>query len=263
MNGDRDMKKVFLVLMLLGSASFANASDTYQCQYAKAQFSNGVMGKLSYPVPANVEMKGSSIKVFRPDGTFLISPPLKEKNGQLLMIDDGSKVYASSSDKSNFAVSDKISKVTEQWDKCTSDSEVQNSRKWITYKKTDEMSDKVKATAAVSSLDGMSNSLQFSCESGSKNIFMTLISVDEIITDEVITTRVDKNKSNDMKISVIRNPNGSAAFGVISKSFLNQLVNGSKLLVRYGEYSKGGVTQTFVMNGFSDAIMQIKSDCEI
>lgn len=121
MNGDRDMKKVFLVLMLLGSASFAKANDTYQCQYAKAQFSNGVMGKLSYPVPANVEIKGSSIKVFRPDGTFLISPPLKEQNGQLLMIDDGSKVYASSSDKSNFAVSDKISKVTEQWDECAVD----------------------------------------------------------------------------------------------------------------------------------------------
>lgn len=257
------MKKVFLVLALLGITTIAKGNDVYQCQYAKAQFSNGVMGKLSYPVPARVEVNGSSIKTFRPDGTFIISPPLKERNDQLLMADDGSKVYASSPDKSNFAVSDKITKVTEQWDKCSSESEVQNERAWITYKKTDEMSDKVKATSAVSALGGQSATLQFSCETGSKNIFMALIVVDEIITDEFITTRIDKNKSNDMKVSVVRNSNGSAAFSAVSTAFLNHLMNGQRLLVRYGEYSRGGVTQTFAMNGLSDAISQIKSDCGI
>lgn len=115
------MKKVFFVLALIGFSSLAEADDVYQCQYTKARFSDGAMGKLSYPVPARVEVNGSSIKTFRPDGNFIISPPLKQKNDQLLMAADGSKVYASSSDKSNFAVSDKIAKVTEQWDKCEID----------------------------------------------------------------------------------------------------------------------------------------------
>lgn len=115
------MKKVFLVCALLGFTSLAKASDIYNCQYAKAQFSNNAMGKLSYPTPAKVEVDGASIKIFRPDSTFLISPPLEKTNEQLMMVDDGSKVFASALDKSNFAVSDKIAKTTEQWDKCEAD----------------------------------------------------------------------------------------------------------------------------------------------
>lgn len=251
-------------LSLMMAFSFnAVASDVYDCVYSKASLDNGKMGQMIGSDPAKIEYDGSSFKAYRPSGVALISPKLNSKQGSVTLANDGIKVFAVSDDHKTFAISDRIGKTTEQWDKCSSKSEVQNEMAWITYKKTDEMSDKVKATAAVSALGGQSTTLQFSCETGSNNIFMALIVVDEIITNEFITTRIDKNKANDMKVSVVRNTNGSAAFSAVSTIFLNHLMNGQKLLVRYGEYSKGGVTQTFTMNGLSDAISQIKSDCGI
>ncbi|WP_313486487.1 hypothetical protein [Atlantibacter hermannii] len=112
------MKVFFWGCVLWLITATANAADTYQCSYAKADLTNGVMGNMSIPVPAQVEVLGDSIKLHRPDETFVFSPPLTQNRGALKMIDDGSKVYVAATDGSNFAVSDRIGKVTEQWDKC-------------------------------------------------------------------------------------------------------------------------------------------------
>jgi len=111
------MTKTLLVSVLLFCAS-ASAADIYDCSYAKASFANGKMGPLSASTPAKVEFLGSAIKVHRPGGSFLISPPLNQDKGEVLMADDGSKVYASAKNKTSFAVSDKVSRTTEQWDRC-------------------------------------------------------------------------------------------------------------------------------------------------
>ncbi len=47
-----------------------------------------------------------------------MTPQLTTKKDGLLISDDGNKVFAASVDKSNFAVSDRISKTTEQWASC-------------------------------------------------------------------------------------------------------------------------------------------------
>ncbi|HAS1494254.1 TPA: hypothetical protein I4D45_20910, partial [Enterobacter hormaechei] len=112
------MKVFFWGCVLWLITATANGADTYQCSYAKAGLTNGVMGNMSIPVPAKVEVLDDSIKLHRPDGTFVFSPPLTQNRGALKIVDDGSKVYVAATDGSNFAVSDRIGKVTEQWDKC-------------------------------------------------------------------------------------------------------------------------------------------------
>lgn len=115
------MRKWLIIALIFSSSAAANAAEVYECQYAKAKIINGAMGPLSYPQPAKVEVNGSSIKVYRPDGMFISSPPLTKKSDAIVMGDDGSKVYAAANDRSSFAVSDKIVMVTEQWDKCAID----------------------------------------------------------------------------------------------------------------------------------------------
>ncbi|EQA6242204.1 hypothetical protein ACLEVJ_21265 [Enterobacter ludwigii] len=51
------------------------------------------------------------------NGTYLISPKLNT-NGKLMMADDKSKVYAYDPWLLNFAISDRIARSTEQWDRC-------------------------------------------------------------------------------------------------------------------------------------------------
>lgn len=124
-----DVKRFLFVLGIFIFSSSANANIVYQCQYAKADISNGTLGKLSVPSPANVEVDGKSIKTYRPDGTFIFSPPLTKANGPLMMEDDGSKVYAAANDRGSFAVSDKVAKITEQWDKCHDVVSIKNDKK--------------------------------------------------------------------------------------------------------------------------------------
>ena len=54
-----------------------------------------------------------SFKANRLNGTYLLSPKLKT-NGKLMMADDKSKVYAYDSWLLNFAISDRITRTTEQ-----------------------------------------------------------------------------------------------------------------------------------------------------
>ncbi|MBC3250447.1 hypothetical protein H8I91_09250 [Serratia fonticola] len=116
------MRKILLVwAVALSFSAVVNAAEVYECQYTKANVTNGALGQFTYPYEARVkvEVNENSIKAYRPEGAFLISPPLATKNGQLLMADDGSKVYAAAIDNSNFAITDRIGKSTEQWDKCS------------------------------------------------------------------------------------------------------------------------------------------------
>jgi hypothetical protein len=118
MDGGVGVRKIILGALILSTCGVASALETYECTYSKAALDNGKVGQMYGAMPAKVEVNGESIKTFRPDGSFIISPPLTKKSGPLSMADDGSKVYAAANDSVSFAVSDRIAKVTEQWEKC-------------------------------------------------------------------------------------------------------------------------------------------------
>jgi hypothetical protein len=127
------VRKIILGALILSTCGVASAVETYECTYSKAALDNGKVGQMYGAMPAKVEVNGESIKTFRPDGSFIISPPLTKKSGPLSMADDGSKVYAAANDSTSFAVSDRIAKVTEQWEKCGIDGRVKsdNEMKYI------------------------------------------------------------------------------------------------------------------------------------
>lgn len=114
------MKKYFYGLSYaFGMITFsASATDIYQCGYARADVTNGTMGPMTASIPSHVEVSRDSFKAYRPDGSFIFSPPVTKKQGPAIVADDGAKVYAIANDRSSFAVSDRIKKYTEQWDKC-------------------------------------------------------------------------------------------------------------------------------------------------
>lgn len=112
------MEKLLVVPFFLFCFS-VSANDFYNCQYAKANTPDRAVAPLSMPMPSKVEVSAKSIKLYRPDGSYVSSPRLSESKNNLLMADDGSKVYAAAKDRTNFAVSDRIAKTTEQWDKCS------------------------------------------------------------------------------------------------------------------------------------------------
>lgn len=95
----------------------ASTAKTYLCQYAIAAIQNGRAGALRVLGSAEVTLYVDSFKANRLNGTYLLSPKLKT-NGKLMMADDKSKVYAYDSWLINFAISDRISRSTEQWDRC-------------------------------------------------------------------------------------------------------------------------------------------------
>lgn len=105
-----------LALSLLMTFGSAVASEKLVCEYA--------VGDLSTPPNliikgnANVLSKGKSFTAYRPDGSYVITPPLTEKKDGMIFVDDKTKVFAASQDRANFAVSDRIKKTTEQWAKC-------------------------------------------------------------------------------------------------------------------------------------------------
>lgn len=59
---------------------------------------------------ANVEFDGKSFKAYRSDGSFTFTPPLTTPSNGMLILDDKTKVFAAASDKSSFAISDRIGK---------------------------------------------------------------------------------------------------------------------------------------------------------
>lgn len=95
----------------------ASTAKTYLCQYAIAAIRNGKTGALRVLGSAEVTLYIDSFKANRLNGTYLLSPKLKT-NGRLMMADDKSKVYAFDSSLMNFAISDRIARSTEQWDRC-------------------------------------------------------------------------------------------------------------------------------------------------
>lgn len=95
----------------------ASTAKTYLCQYAIAAIQNGRIGALRVLGSAEVTFYVDSFKANRLNGTYLLSPKLKT-NGKLMMADDKSKVYAFDSSLMNFAISDRIARSTEQWDRC-------------------------------------------------------------------------------------------------------------------------------------------------
>lgn len=117
-NGDRDMRG-FIALSLLMASGVAVANEKLVCEYAVGDFSSPPT--LLTKGSANVKFDGKSFTVYRPDGSYIVSPPLTEKKDGMIFVDDKTKVFAASQDKSNFAVSDRIKKTTEQWAKCEID----------------------------------------------------------------------------------------------------------------------------------------------
>lgn len=117
-NGDRDMRG-FITLSLLMASGVAVANENLVCEYAVGDFSSPPT--LLTKGSANVIFNGKSFTAYRPGGSYVVSPPLTEKKDGMIFIDDKTKVFAASQDKSNFAVSDRIKKTTEQWAKCEID----------------------------------------------------------------------------------------------------------------------------------------------
>ncbi|HHU9212375.1 TPA: hypothetical protein ACUKZA_000571, partial [Escherichia coli] len=85
--------------------------------YSIASIENGRLGALRVQGYAQVTLYADSFKANRLNGTYLISPKLYA-NGKFMMADDKSKVYAYDSWLLNFAISDRITRTTEQWDRC-------------------------------------------------------------------------------------------------------------------------------------------------
>ncbi len=253
-----------IICIALGLISFQGlATEKFSCDYSVGNIRSGALENITPLGRASVDVDTNSFKAIRPDGTYLVSPKLSKKNEQLLFADDKSKVYGANVKNTDFAISDRISQKTEQWTSCASNKDVINDENWITTNQVDPMTDHVKARASIKAKELPGKSLEFSCESGSKTIFMSLIAVDDIITDELITYRIDKSQANTIPVQVIRNSNGSAGLTHVNSKMLNQMEAGSSLLVRYGEYNRGGVTLTFGLRGLKDALADIRQQCRI
>ena len=114
------MRKIFIVT-LATFPCFAMAADTFSCIYSKADIRNGIAGKMLGRESAKVEVINGAMKAYRPNGVYLLSPPMKEDLKTLWKAEDASKIYVMSQDFTSFAVSDRIAKTTEQWANCSID----------------------------------------------------------------------------------------------------------------------------------------------
>lgn len=132
------MKKILIAgAMLLSSG--AMAADVLICSYSKADISKGMNAPMIRLGNGKVEFNGSSFKATRPDGSYVFTSPLTTKKDGLIMLDDKTKVFAASIDKSSFAVSDRIAKTTEQWANCTPEIKAENKIKRIENPKWREL----------------------------------------------------------------------------------------------------------------------------
>lgn len=111
------MKK--LVILFFSAVPFgAFATDTFNCVYSKAAVKDGKMGPMIGRESAKVEVDNGAMKVYRPDGNYLMSPQMKDDLKTVWRVSDASKSYVMSQDFKSFAVSDTIAKSTEQWAEC-------------------------------------------------------------------------------------------------------------------------------------------------
>lgn len=102
------------------------AAEVLNCEYSKADISSGPNAPMNIGGKEKIEFDGKSFKAFRPDGSYVMTPPLTEKKDGMIFLDDKTKVFAASLDKSNFAVSDRIGKTTEQWAKCSVNQDIKD-----------------------------------------------------------------------------------------------------------------------------------------
>lgn len=113
------MKKIIIFAASIFASVNSFASDILSCDYAKAPLSKDPASQMVQMGKANVEFDGKSFKAYRSDGSFTFTPPLTTPSNGMLILDDKTKVFAAASDKSSFAISDRIGKTTEQWANCT------------------------------------------------------------------------------------------------------------------------------------------------
>lgn len=123
------MIKRILFLSLILSPNFLWAGEILSCDYAKNDLTKGPNAPMIPAGKAKVEVNGSSFKAFRPMGTFISSPPLTDRRNGMLFLDDKTKIYAASLVNTEFAVSDRIAKTTEQWANCKIDEQANFDKK--------------------------------------------------------------------------------------------------------------------------------------
>lgn len=105
--------------LLISGSSYA--VDILQCDYAKTNVSDNPNAPLIPLGKEKVEFSGNYFKAYRLDGSFVFTPPLTSKKDGMIYLDDKTRVFAASLDKTNFAFSDKIGKTIEQWASCVLD----------------------------------------------------------------------------------------------------------------------------------------------
>ncbi|WP_250901321.1 hypothetical protein [Enterobacter mori] len=118
------MKLKILIFPLLAVSVNAFSSDILRCEYAKSDLREGANAPMIPGGMARIEFDGTTFKATRPNGSFVTSPLLALANNGMLMVDDKTKVFAANQQKTEFAVSDRIAKTTEQWANCKPDTAV-------------------------------------------------------------------------------------------------------------------------------------------
>ena len=115
------MNLKIIAFSLFALSYHAAASDVLQCDYAKSNLADGANAQMIPGGKASVEFDGKSFKATRPWGGFIISPALTDTRNGMLFLDDSTKIFAASPTNTDFAVSDRIAKTTEQWANCKID----------------------------------------------------------------------------------------------------------------------------------------------
>ncbi|MCS3430018.1 hypothetical protein [Klebsiella sp. BIGb0407] len=114
------MKKIIGVgLMLISCSSIAN--ERLSCEYSVSDLSSGTPTPFYIKGIGSIDVMGKSFKATRPDGSSSQSPEMTNEENGVMIVDDITKIFAASKDNSNFSVSDRIKKVSEQWGKCSID----------------------------------------------------------------------------------------------------------------------------------------------
>lgn len=118
------MKLQLIALSFLALTTNAIGSSTLSCDYAKSDISKGANAPMIPDGKGTVEFDGKSFKATRPTGGVVISPIISEQKNGMLFLDDKTKVFAASLSKTEFAISDRIARITEQWANCKPDAAV-------------------------------------------------------------------------------------------------------------------------------------------
>ncbi|WP_154952869.1 MULTISPECIES: hypothetical protein [Klebsiella/Raoultella group] len=112
------MKGVIALLTVSFMPFLAHSADKLECDYAKANLANGANSPMVGGGRGVIESENTHFKAVRPNGSYIISPNLSDKKNGMLYQDDKTKIFVASPSKTEFAVSDRIAKTTEQWANC-------------------------------------------------------------------------------------------------------------------------------------------------